>query len=426
MAYINPSATRACILHALSQQEKSGAMPDGILLTDEAELKYINQIPHTDHPVWLTIVLESYLNESGDWAILDELVKWSDSDEITSVYDHMTRAMLFLIQERDHRGLNYIAQGDWCDPMNMVGYKGKGVSGWLTEAVSFAIQKWAVVCTKQNDNTQADSLNTKAKEINACINKELWDGNWYGRGITDDGVVFGISDDKEGKIFLNAQSWAFMCGAPDKKQTQQMLKAIDEQLNTPYGIMMFSPAYTAMRDDVGRVTQKWPGSAENGSVYNHAAAFYASSLYQLGEGDKAFEVLRKMISGPDDADIKQRGQLPVYIPNYYRGAYYQFPRTAGRSSQLFNTGTAAWFYRLTCEEMMGLKGCPEGLLVSPNLPSDWNEASCNREFRGATFNVNYIRATDGKTSINLDGQKLIGNVITDIKAGSTYHVTVTF
>jgi len=76
--------------------------------------------------------------------------------------------------------------------------------------------------------------------------------------------------------------------------------------------------------------------------------------------------------------------------------------------------------------MMGLKGCPEGLLVSPNLPSDWNEASCTRKFRGATFNVKYIKATDGKTSVEVDGSQITGNVITGVEAGVTYEVTVTF
>ncbi len=88
-----------------------------------------------------------------------------------------------------------------------------------------------------------------------------------------------------------------------------------------------------MREDVGRVTQKHPGSAENGSVYNHAAAFYIYGLYHIGEQqDTAYRLLRKMLPGEDMQDIVQRGQLPVFIPNYYRGAYRQFPRTAGKSA----------------------------------------------------------------------------------------------
>src|SRR5690606_31344785 len=165
-----------------------------------------------------------------------------------------------------------------------------------------------------------------------------------------------------------------------------------------------------MRDDVGRVTQKFPGSAENGSVYNHAAVFYIYSLYTIQETDRAFRLLRQMLSGPDDADYLQRGQMPVYIPNYYRGAYYQHPRTAGRSSQLFNTGTVSWVYRSLIEGLFGLKGCSTGLLIEPQLPKDWPTAKATREFRGATFEVSYSRkAGQAATSIRVDGAVIQGN-----------------
>src|SRR5471030_929094 len=104
-----------------------------------------------------------------------------------------------------------------------------------------------------------------------------------------------------------------------------MLAEVERQLDTPYGVAMFAPPYSAMREDVGRVTQKHPGTAENGAVYNHAAAFYIYALYSVGEKDNAFRLLRKMLPGPDPEDIIKRGQLPVFIPNYYRGAYRQFP-----------------------------------------------------------------------------------------------------
>src|SRR5690625_8008733 len=87
--------------------------------------------------------------------------------------------------------------------------------------------------------------------------------------MTDDDVVFGISKDAEGRIFLNPQSWAILAGTCTEQQREKMIAAVEAQLETPYGVMMLAPSYTAMREDVGRVTQKHPGSAENGSVYNH-------------------------------------------------------------------------------------------------------------------------------------------------------------
>ncbi|UPW17676.1 glycosyltransferase 36 [Agarivorans sp. TSD2052] len=392
MVYLNPSATKAAIITALQQQKFSGAMPDGILLTADAELKYINKVPHTDHPVWLSIVVNAYLQETADYAFLQLPLGWVDKDVQSSVFEHVSKAMLFLSDANDERGLPYIAQGDWCDPMNMVGYQGKGVSGWLAEAISYALQLWAPICEQQQQSELATKLRLHAEQLNKRINHYFWDGAWYGRGITDNGRLFGINSDSEGKIFLNAQSWALLCGAASQQQKQLILHAIDEQLDTPYGVMMSAPAFTTMHDDIGRVSQKWPGSAENGSVYNHAAAFYAASLYASDEADRAFDVLRKMIPSNHQDDLKRRGQLPVYLPNYYRGAYYQYPRTAGRSSHLFNTGTGAWFYQQTIEKMFGLKGCEQGLGICPQLPSRWHQVSIVRHFRGAFFHINYSRS----------------------------------
>jgi len=425
MAYIKPSHTRTALLTALAQQKSNGEMPDGILLTEEAELKYINQIPHTDHCVWLVICLQAYLNETGDLNLLNEQVTFSDSTDTASVYKHLCLSMDWLIKNRDARGLSFIAQGDWCDPMNMVGYKGKGVSGWLTQALSFALQHWASICRTADQEHDAEHYLNISQEINSCINKHLWDGNWYARGITDDGIHFGTQNDNEGRIFLNTQSWAFFCNAPNAKQQQKMLHAIAEQLDTPFGPAMFAPAFTAMRDDIGRVTQKFPGSAENGSVYNHAAAFYASSLFHINKSDLAFDVLRKMIPGPSKLDFEKRGQLPVYIPNYYRGAYYQFPRTAGRSSHLFNTGTVSWYLQMVVESLAGLKGQADGLLINPQLPSSWNTFNAVRQFRGATIKLNVTRSFDCSiTLIKLDGQVLEDNTINKIEAGNTYNIDV--
>lgn len=426
MTFIKPEVARAAFLHALSQQEHNGAIPDGILLVEGAELKYINQIPHTDHCVWLPVCLRAYLDETNDYAIFDEPVKAWQGEETKTAFERISNAMRWLLSARDERGLSYIAQGDWCDPMNMVGYKGKGVSGWLSVATAYALNLWADICEHLQQADLAAEFRAGARDVNKAVNTHMWDGEWYGRGITDDGVIFGVSKDKEGRIFLNPQSWAILAGTADATKRAAMIKAIEQQLETPYGVMMLAPAYTKMREDVGRVTQKFPGSAENGSVYNHAAVFYIYSLYTIQETDRAYRLVRQMLSGPDEADYLQRGQMPVYIPNYYRGAYYQFPRTAGRSSQLFNTGTVSWVYRSLIEGLFGLKGNSSGLLVQPQLPSAWQTAKATRQFRGATFEVSYSRAAglDGPRIV-VDGQTLVGNCIANIQAGKTYKVEVT-
>ncbi|MFG6461436.1 GH36-type glycosyl hydrolase domain-containing protein [Roseateles sp. DXS20W] len=416
MAYIAPAVTRGALLHALGQQRDNGAMPDGILLIEGAELKYINQVPHTDHCVWLPVCLQAYLDETADFALLDEVVNG------LTVAQRLDAAMAWLQQDRDARGLSYIAQGDWCDPMNMVGYQGRGVSGWLTVAAAFAMKLWAGISADAGRTDAATRWRAAAQQLNDAANRHLWDGDWFARGITDDGVIFGVKADTEGRLYLNPQSWAMLSGAADDAQRAKMLAAIEAQLETPHGVAMFNPPYSRMRDDVGRVTQKHPGSAENGAVYNHAASFYVHALYDAGEADRAWRALRAMVPGPDEADLLRRGQLPVFIPNYYRGAHREFPRTAGRSSQLFNTGTAAWAYRSVIEGLCGLRGCAQGLLVKPQLPSGWDRLSATREFRGAHFELQ-VRRT-GRSRVLLDGAPLADALVRDIQPGRSYRLDV--
>ncbi|TDF35548.1 NdvB protein [Alteromonadaceae bacterium M269] len=424
MVFLDPEAAKKGFLKALSQQSSTGAMPDGILLHPDAELKYINTVPHSDHNVWLLIFLSTYLQETGDLGILQASCPFSDYQAPASVFEHIQRAMCRLVKQVDHRSLSYIYQGDWCDPMNMVGVKGKGVSAWLTLATSYSCSLWSEICESAGQEVVSRDWANQAKQFNDAINQYCWDGQWYARGITDDGRVFGVSNDAEGRIFLNPQTWSILSGAASPSKIKAMLGQIDQQLDTPFGPMLLAPSYTAFQKDIGRLTQKSAGVAENGSVYNHASAFYIYSLYQIGESQRAYSALRKMLV--DSTDALTKGQLPVYIPNYYRGAYHQYPDYAGKSSQLFNTGTVAWYYRSVIEGLFGLKGHEQGLEISPQLPDEWDEAKVSRQFRQATFHVEYKR-TDAITGmqISANGSVVDWNVITDIVAGETYSVSVT-
>lgn len=425
MAYINPAVARRAIVLALSQQESTGAMPDGILLSPDAELKYINQIPHTDHCVWVPIALDVYLSETADLDLLKESITDGNGQTLT-VFDRLCRAMDWLLSAdaRDHRGLSYIAQGDWCDPMNMVGYKGRGVSGWLTVATGYALKLWAGLCSRAGRVELAHKYQEGVKEVNEAAEQHLWDGDWFARGITDDDVVFGVKGDPEGRIWLNPQAWSILGGAADGPKIAKMLPRVDELLGTPYGVLMFWPPFGGMREDVGRVTQKFPAQGENGSVYNHAAAFYVHALYSIGEADRAYKILRQMLPGPGEEDYVRRGQLPVYIPNYYRGGWKEYPERAGRSSQLFNTGTVSWVYRSLVEGLCGLRGDAGGLRIEPQLPSEWDGINIRRSFRGARFDVEIRRGDVDKVEVVLDGKTIPGSHITDIKPGTSYGVSV--
>ncbi len=424
MAYLDPKKTRSALLTALGQQKSSGQMPDGILLRDDAELKYINQIPHTDHGVWVIICLQAYLNETADYSLLWQEVAFTDTTHSATVFQHVCLSLDWLLADRDQRGLSFIAQGDWCDPMNMVGPKGIGVSGWLTQALAYALKLWVPICELIEQTDMADLYRKQLNHLHTVINTYLWDGQWYLRGYTDDNRPFGSHKDQEGKIFLNTQSWALLSGAASEKQKTDLLQAVHEQLDTPYGPMMNAPAFTHMHEDIGRVTQKFPGSAENGSIYNHAAMFWCAGLFAARETERAFEVIDAMIPLERNEGLSRRGQLPVFIPNYYRGAFYQYPGYTGLSSHLFNTGTVAWYYRLLIEELAGLTGNEHGFCVQPTLPANWPEMKVTRIFRSCTIHLTVRRDTTlEQDELWLADNKIAGFQVTDLPANGILELT---
>tara|TARA_B100000809_G_scaffold72765_1_gene70488 strand:+ start:1737 stop:2147 length:411 start_codon:yes stop_codon:yes gene_type:complete len=130
-----------------------------------------------------------------------------------------------------------------------------------------------------------------------------------------------------------------------------------------------------------------------------------------------------MLPSIESADIT--GQLPIYVPNYYRGAYYQLPKQAGRSSHLFNTGTTSWLYRCLVEELCGLKCCVSGLKIAPKMPTKLQYLSGQRLFRGAIINF-YIKQDINiiVMEITLDKKVIAGNVLTNLQSGQHYQLQV--
>lgn len=422
MAYLDTGPARMALTTALQQQQPSGQMPDGILLDGATELTYINRIPHTDHGIWVILCLHAYLNESGDADFLQDTLPFADGTS-ASVAEHVDRSLEWLLADRDAQGLSFIQQGDWCDPMNMVGPEGIGVSAWLTQALAVALKQWAGLCRETGRLTEADKYCAAYETQKSLINEQLWDGDWYIRGITDQRRRFGTRQDDEGQIFLNTQAWALLGNVADDSRQTQLLDSVQARLQTPHGPMLCAPAFTRMHEDIGRVTQKFPGTGENGSVYNHAAMFWSAGLFEAGESEAAWQVMRDLWAFDDDDRFDRRGQLPIYVPNYFRGAWHQFPDTAGRSSRLFNTGTVAWAYRLLIENLLGLTGTLSGLRVTPYLPAGWPEFSAERVFRGAQIALHVSRDAQSDTdALWCNDQPIDGFTIQNLQAGQTYRL----
>lgn len=426
VVYFYPEIPRNNYLKVMEAEDLSGSMMHGIALYKGVELTGINTIHHRDMPVWWPIALLHYIQETGDTKILNETGAYrDDKNTIETLYKHVCRGLDYLLKDRSERGLSFIGEGDWNDPLNMAGHKGKGESVWLTQALAYALDVWAQASDILNDNSTAGRYRGSAQKLRDIINQFAWDGKWYLRGTNDNGIPFGSSENKEGKIFINSQSWSIICGAAqEKKCEQQVIESMEKFLFTECGLpVTVSPPFTYMHEDIGKLTLKTPGTSENGSMYSHACMFYAYSLYKIGKNDKAWKVLRNLLTGSDENPIEKSGQLPLYIPNFYTGPFE--PRLVGKSSHNAGTGTVAWYLCAIITELFGLKPELNGFKIEPKLPTAWQNAEIDKKFRGARFLINIRKVKDiEKIRVRLNNKNIPNTFIPLMPKGSFNKVIV--
>jgi cyclic beta-1,2-glucan synthetase len=64
----------------------------------------------------------------------------------------------------------------------------------------------------------------------------------------------------------------------------------------------------------------------------------------------------------------------------------------GRGAWTWYSGSAAWLYQCTIENLLGIKVENDELVVRPNIPANWNGFTAERLFRGKNLRITVKRA----------------------------------
>ena len=362
--------------------------------------------PHhySDGPAWITPTIAAYLKETGDVALLDEVVPYLDKGEAT-VREHMLKGVRHLSEDLGAHGLVLAHEGDWNDSLNWMGRGGKGESVWTSMALYYSLTILEEMARDLfGDAALEKEMNQRAKRIKDAIDKHGWDGDWYLAGYSDFGNPVGSAKNKEGKIYLNTQTWAVMTGLAQGERRTKCLKAVDGVLESQHGSLTLWPAYSGEDKNVGRVTMLLPGMYENCTPYCHGTAFKIVSDLTAGRADEALRSYHKVM--PDNAEHPSAvsGCEPYAFTNQYLGP------TNGRSGDSISgwiTGTAGWMFRAVVEYFCGIQPGYDGLEINPCLPTGWNEVKVKRQLRGQTYDVTVRRAGTGY-QITVNGEPYTG------------------
>lgn len=416
LASINVERAFERFKKVLSYQFKSGYAPRAW-----CEGQIIDQ-DYADSPVWITFTTYSILMEMGDVGILETKIPFYDGEEAT-IYEHMKRAIEYLWNDRGLHGLSKIHCGDWNDVMNAVGKEGKGESIWLSMALFRALKQFSEIAEMKCEKEDYFLSEQRAKELAEKIQMHGWDGEYYIRAYTDEGLAVGSKDSESGKMFLNTQSWAVISNVDRGERGIAGMSAVDKYLETDIGIATLSGLFTKFRKDIGFISVIRPGENLNGGIYLHANMFKVVADCILKRNAKAYKTIMDVLPFGESRNVIS-GE-PYVMPNSYYGP--GSGEKYGEAGDAWITGTSGWLVYAIVNYVFGLKPEMEGLRIDPCLPDKWRTCSIRRPFREAVYNITFVQISEGTCnsieSIEVDDRK-ISTFILPYEAGKTYNVKV--
>jgi len=369
---------------------------------------------YSDDPLWLILAVAGYIKEVGDFGFLREKVKYVDGGKGT-MYEHLKRAIDFVYTERGPKGFTLMRFADWNDCLNLGTDNEKAETTWVPELHYLAIGEFLRLAERMKKAQDIKKYKALGEKIKKNFNKKAWDGNWFIRGIDKNGKPVGSKKNKDGKIYLNTQTWAVMSGITDERRAKRAMDMVRRYLDTKLGIMLMAPAYKKFDPILGAITTFAPGLKENGGIFCHSNPWAMIAETILGRGTRATEYYKKILPSVKNriADIHQ---TECYI-------YSQFITGRdnphfGRARNSWLTGTAAWNMVAISQYILGIRPDYDGLMVDPCIPNKWKNFSVQRKFRNTTYNIkikNPKKKAKGLKSLLVDGKRIKGNIIPNFK-----------
>lgn len=355
----------------------------------------------SDDALWLVPSIIEYIKETGETGFADETVTYADGGEGT-VYEHMKRILDFSAEQVGATGICKGLRADWNDCLNL----GGGESAMVSFLHYWAICHFLQLAEYLGRTEDVEKYQAMRERVGNVCNRELWDKEWFIRGITKNGKKIGTSEDAEGKVHLESNAWAVLSGAADVEKGKRAMDSVDKYLFTPYGILLNAPSYTVPDDDIGFVTRVYPGLKENGSIFSHPNPWAWAAECVLGRGDRAMKFYNALCPYYQNNMIEIRQSEPYSYCQFVVGRDHT---AFGRARHPFMTGSGGWAYFSATRYMLGIRPDFEHLTIDPCIPADWREFSAVRRWRGAEYDI-HVENPDGVMKgvqeLYVDGEKV--------------------
>lgn len=395
----------------------------------------------SDDPLWMILSTAQYIKETGDIAILDEMVPYdNDESRAQTLMHHLKQSYLRVVKNLGPHGLPLSLRADWNDCLNLNCFSmtpgesfqtSTSKDGKVAESVMvaamfcFIVPEYAKLCDMKGLSKDAEDARAAVKLMAENTMKYGFDGEWFLRAYDDFGRKVGSKECEEGKIFIEPQGFAVMAGLGKESGKDILtLNSVKKYLDTPYGLVLNNPAYTRYYIEYGEISTYPAGYKENAGIFCHNNAWIICAEAVIGRGEQAFEYYSKIAPAYLE-DISDLHRTEPYV--YAQMIAGKDAKRHGEAKNSWLTGTAAWNFVAVSQYILGLVPDYDGLKIDPCVPSAWKEYTMSRLFRGVKYNItvkNPDGVCKGVKSMVCDGVKVNGNILPVFDAGSEHEVEV--
>ncbi|MDA3850906.1 MAG: glycosyl transferase [Spirochaetaceae bacterium] len=381
-----------------------------------------------DDPVWLILSTVTYIKETGDFSILDEMVPFDNDDSKAKPhFDHLSASFNHVVNNLGPHGLPLIGRADWNDCLNLNCFsKDPNESFQTTEnqtgktAESLMIaglfvlygNEYSALCRRLGKNDLADKADAEIKKMEEAVKTHGWDGEWFLRAYDYFGKKVGSHENEEAKIFIESQGFCTMAEiGKEEGYCKKALDAVKERLDCEYGIVLNNPAFTKYYIEYGEISTYPAGYKENAGIFCHNNPWIMIGETKIGRGDLAFEYYKKIAPAYLE-DISELHRMEPYVYCQMIAGKDAFKPGEGKNSWL--TGTAAWNYYAITQYILGIRPEYDGLVIEPVIPADWKGFKVSRKFRDTRVNIsveNPKGLSSGKMELEIDGKKIEGSLL---------------
>ncbi|TCL67327.1 N,N'-diacetylchitobiose phosphorylase [Hydrogenispora ethanolica] len=359
----------------------------------------------SDDALWLIPSVCEYVKETGDFALLDQVVPFADGGSAT-VYEHLRRALDFSAEQVGPTGICKGLRADWNDCLNL----GGGESAMVSFLHYWALQAFLEAARHLGREEDVQTYGAMAERVRKACEEHLWDGQWYIRGITAQGEKIGTQANDEGKVHLESNSLAVLSGAAAPERARLCMDAVDRHLYSEWGLHLVWPAYSRPDDGIGFVTRVYRGIKENGAIFSHPNPWAMIAECRLGRGDRAMKFYDALLPYRQNDRIEVREAEPYSYCQFIMGRDHT---AHGRARHPWLTGTAGWVYTAATHWILGIRPDFDGMIIDPCIPHDWPGFEVRRNWRGASYRItvrNPAGVQRGVRSLTLNGRPVAGPI----------------